>query len=78
MNIKKPPQKIYKEEDTRRILPTIDVELKKKIEKADIVVKDKKDGIKKERKVIEKNYIIKLQMYILSVSANNYMVCILH
>ena len=48
---KKPPQKIYKEENTRRIEPVIDNELKKKIEKADIVTKDKKDGIKKERKV---------------------------
>ncbi|XP_011505758.1 PREDICTED: DNA topoisomerase 2 isoform X2 [Ceratosolen solmsi marchali] len=48
---KKPPQKIYKEEDTRRVLPIIDTELKKKIEKADIVVKDKKEGIKKERRV---------------------------
>lgn len=36
-------------EDTRRILPVIDVELKKKIEKADIVSKDKKEGIKKPR-----------------------------
>ncbi|XP_032456778.1 DNA topoisomerase 2 isoform X2 [Nasonia vitripennis] len=48
---KKPPAKIYKEEDTRRIVPVIDTELKKKIEKADIVVKDKKEGIKKERKI---------------------------
>lgn len=36
-------------EDTRRIVPVIDVELKKKIEKADIVSKDKKEGIKKPR-----------------------------
>jgi len=36
-------------EDTRRIVPVIDVELKKKIEKADIVSKDKKEGIKKSR-----------------------------
>lgn len=36
-------------EDTRRIVPIIDVELKKKIEKADIVSKDKKEGIKKPR-----------------------------
>ncbi|XP_011340698.1 DNA topoisomerase 2 isoform X1 [Ooceraea biroi] len=48
-NEKKPPSKFYKGEDTRRILPVIDVELKKKIEKADIVSKDKKEGIKKPR-----------------------------
>lgn len=48
---KKPPPKIYKQEDTRRIVPIIDNEMKKKIEKADIMTKDKKDGIKKERKV---------------------------
>ncbi|XP_014482998.1 PREDICTED: DNA topoisomerase 2 isoform X2 [Dinoponera quadriceps] len=47
--VKKPPQKFYKVEDTRRIIPVIDVELKKKIEKADIVSKDKKEGIKKPR-----------------------------
>ncbi|XP_036151138.1 DNA topoisomerase 2 isoform X2 [Monomorium pharaonis] len=47
---KKPPSKFYsKTEDTRRIAPVIDVELKKKIEKADIVSKDKKEGIKKPR-----------------------------
>ncbi|EFN87409.1 DNA topoisomerase 2 isoform X2 [Harpegnathos saltator] len=46
--VKKPPSKFYKE-DTRRIVPVIDVELKKKIEKADIVSKDKKEGIKKPR-----------------------------
>lgn len=46
---KKPPSRFYKMEDTRRILPVIDVELKKKIEKADIVSKDKKEGIKKPR-----------------------------
>ncbi|XP_018314763.1 DNA topoisomerase 2 isoform X2 [Mycetomoellerius zeteki] len=48
--VKKPPSKFYsKMEDTRRIVPIIDVELKKKIEKADIVSKDKKEGIKKSR-----------------------------
>ncbi|XP_032667667.1 DNA topoisomerase 2 isoform X2 [Odontomachus brunneus] len=47
--VKKPPSKFYKMEDTRRIVPVIDVELKKKIEKADIVSKDKKEGIKKPR-----------------------------
>lgn len=36
-------------EDTRRILPIIDGELKKKIEKADIVTKDKKEGVKKTK-----------------------------
>lgn len=46
---KKPPSRFYKTEDTRRIAPVIDVELKKKIEKADIVSKDKKEGIKKPR-----------------------------
>lgn len=46
---KKPPSRFYKMDDTRRILPVIDVELKKKIEKADIVSKDKKEGIKKPR-----------------------------
>lgn len=46
---KKPPSRFYKVEDTRRIVPVIDVELKKKIEKADIVSKDKKEGIKKPR-----------------------------
>lgn len=44
---KKPSQKVYKVEDARRILPIIDQELKKKIDKADTAVKDKKDGIKK-------------------------------
>lgn len=47
--MKKPPSKFYKVEDTRRILPVIDDELKKKIERADIVSKDKKEGIKKSR-----------------------------
>ncbi|XP_011168143.1 DNA topoisomerase 2 isoform X2 [Solenopsis invicta] len=46
---KKPPSRFYsKTEDTRRIAPVIDVELKKKIEKADIVSKDKKEGIVKK------------------------------
>ncbi|XP_068992857.1 DNA topoisomerase 2 isoform X1 [Neodiprion pinetum] len=45
--VKKPPQKIYKSEDARRIQPIIDEELKKKIEKATTAAKDKKDGIKK-------------------------------
>lgn len=48
---KKPPSKFYKNEDTRRIVPIIDVELKKKIEKADIVSKDKKEGIVKKPRV---------------------------
>ncbi|XP_029170014.1 DNA topoisomerase 2 isoform X2 [Nylanderia fulva] len=48
---KKPPSRFYKNEDTRRIIPTIDVELKKKIEKADIVSKDKKEGIIKKPRV---------------------------
>lgn len=53
-NIKKPPAKFYKQEDTRRIVPVIDTELKKKIEKADIVSKDKKEGIKRQPKVSPK------------------------
>lgn len=48
-NDKKPPSRFYKVEDTRRIVPIIDGELKKKIEKADIVTKDKKEGIKKTK-----------------------------
>lgn len=51
-NIKKPPSKFYASDDIRRILPIIDVELKKKIEKAEIVSKDKKEGIKKQPKVV--------------------------
>ncbi|XP_020282371.1 DNA topoisomerase 2 isoform X2 [Pseudomyrmex gracilis] len=46
---KKPPSRFYKMEDTRRILPVIDGELKKKIEKANIVTKDRKEGIKKTK-----------------------------
>lgn len=46
-------------EDTRRIVPIIDVELKKKIEKADIVSKDKKEGIKKSRVSLFNLYIKK-------------------
>lgn len=33
----------------RRVEPVIDTELKKKIEKANIVSKDKKEGIKKQK-----------------------------
>ncbi|CAD1477982.1 unnamed protein product [Heterotrigona itama] len=47
--IKKPPSKYYTSDDIRRIVPTIDTELKKKIEKADIVSKDKKEGNKKQK-----------------------------
>lgn len=47
--IKKPPSKYYTSDDIRRIVPIIDTELKRKIEKADIVSKDKKEGIKKQR-----------------------------
>ncbi|XP_072747541.1 DNA topoisomerase 2 isoform X2 [Anoplolepis gracilipes] len=50
-NEKKPPSRFYKNEDTRRIIPVIDVELKKKIEKADIVSKDKKEGIVKKPRI---------------------------
>ena len=50
-NIKKPPSKFYTSDDIRRILPIIDEELKKKIEKAEIVSKDKKEGIKKQPKI---------------------------
>ncbi|XP_014218096.1 DNA topoisomerase 2 isoform X3 [Copidosoma floridanum] len=55
---KKPMGKIHKEENARRIAPTIDTELKKKIEKADVVVKDKKEGIKKERKVKKEKGVV--------------------
>ncbi|XP_034948461.1 DNA topoisomerase 2 [Chelonus insularis] len=44
---KKPPAKLYKAEEVRKIEPIIDSDLKKRIEKADIVSKDKKEGIKK-------------------------------
>ncbi|XP_076228043.1 DNA topoisomerase 2 [Nomia melanderi] len=47
--IKKPPTKFYSSDTIRRIVPVIDTELKKKIEKAEIVSKDKKEGIKKTR-----------------------------
>ncbi|KAG7209142.1 hypothetical protein KM043_015285 [Ampulex compressa] len=50
-NIKRPPAKFYAHDDIRKIVPVIDVELKKKIEKADIVSKDKKEGIKKPGRV---------------------------
>lgn len=50
-NNKKPPSKFYASDDIRRILPIIDDELKKKIEKADIMSKDKKEGIKKQPKI---------------------------
>lgn len=51
-NTKKPPTKFYTSDDIRRIMPIIDTELKKRIEKADIVSKDKKEGIKRQPKVI--------------------------
>ncbi|XP_076765755.1 DNA topoisomerase 2 [Xylocopa sonorina] len=50
-SIKKPPSKYYVSDDIRRIIPTIDTELKRKIEKADIVSKDKKEGIKKLQRI---------------------------
>ncbi|XP_051156221.1 DNA topoisomerase 2 [Leptopilina boulardi] len=50
-NMKKPPPKFYNSGEMRKIVPIIDGELKKKIEKADIVSKDKKEGIKKQPKV---------------------------
>lgn len=50
-NVKKPPAKFYNTDEMRKITPIIDGELKKKIEKADIVSKDKKDGIKKQPRV---------------------------
>ncbi|XP_033309876.1 DNA topoisomerase 2 isoform X3 [Bombus bifarius] len=49
--IKKPPSKYYTSDDIRRIVPIIDTELKRKIEKAEIVSKDKKEGIKKHQRV---------------------------
>lgn len=48
---KKPPPKVYSYDAKRKIEAVIDTELKKKIEKADIVSKDKKDGVKKQPKV---------------------------
>jgi len=60
-NEKKPPSRFYKGDDTRRIVPVIDVELKKKIEKADTVSKDKKEGIKKTR--VRLIHIIYLHIY---------------
>ncbi|XP_017797949.1 PREDICTED: DNA topoisomerase 2 [Habropoda laboriosa] len=48
---KKPPSKYYNNDSIRRIVPTIDTELKRKIEKAENVSKDKKEGIKKHQKV---------------------------
>ncbi|CAK9796483.1 DNA topoisomerase 2 [Anthophora plagiata] len=48
---KKPPSKFYSNDDIRRIVPIIDTELKRKIERADIVSKDKKEGVKKLQKV---------------------------
>ncbi|XP_066589354.1 DNA topoisomerase 2 [Prorops nasuta] len=51
-NVKKPPAKFYKNQDEiRKITPIIDKELMKKIERANIVSKDKKDGIKKQPKI---------------------------
>ncbi|XP_043274245.1 DNA topoisomerase 2 isoform X2 [Venturia canescens] len=52
--VKKPSAKIYTDEQ-RRIVPTIDDEMKKKVEKADTVFKDKKDGIKKPPRVLKKD-----------------------
>ncbi|XP_012256449.2 DNA topoisomerase 2 isoform X2 [Athalia rosae] len=49
--VKKPPTKIFKSEDVRRILPTIDDDLKKKMSKASEVAKDKKIALKKLVKV---------------------------
>jgi hypothetical protein len=60
-NEKKPPSRFYKGEDTRRIIPVIDIELKKKIERADTVSKDKKEGVKKIR--VRLIYIIYLRTY---------------
>ena len=48
-NNKKPPQKFYNKNEMRRIQPTIDAETKKKIEKAEVTAKDKKEGIVKKR-----------------------------
>ncbi|XP_063973742.1 DNA topoisomerase 2 isoform X2 [Diachasmimorpha longicaudata] len=42
---------LYKVENSRRIIPTIDSDLKKRIEKADTLSKDKKEGIKKAPRV---------------------------
>ncbi|XP_011297217.1 DNA topoisomerase 2 isoform X2 [Fopius arisanus] len=50
---------LYKVENSRRILPLIDSDLKKRIEKADIVSKDKKDGVKKAPRVKKEKIEIK-------------------
>ncbi|XP_014222609.1 DNA topoisomerase 2 isoform X1 [Trichogramma pretiosum] len=55
---KKPPAKFYNSDETRRIVPMIDNEMKKKIEKADIATKDKKDGIKKEKRVKKEKGVV--------------------
>ncbi|XP_012230798.1 DNA topoisomerase 2 [Linepithema humile] len=69
--IKKPPSKWYSKVDqTRRIVPIIDVEMKKKIEKADIVSKDKKDGIKKSRVKKEKDASLEKDEFDILVDTN--------
>lgn len=70
--VKKPPSKFYKMEDTRRIIPVIDIELKKKIEKADIVSKDKKEGIKKPRVSLSfRSYFIDSDICLINMSLQN-------
>ncbi|XP_044583861.1 DNA topoisomerase 2 isoform X2 [Cotesia glomerata] len=49
--LNKKPVKIPKAENIRKIEPVVDNELKKRIEKADAVSKDKKDGIKKQPRI---------------------------
>ncbi|XP_057320672.1 DNA topoisomerase 2 [Microplitis mediator] len=49
--LNKKPAKIPKSESVRKIEPVVDNELKKRIERADAVSKDKKEGIKKQPRV---------------------------
>lgn len=61
--MKKPPPKFYNSGEMRKIVPIIDGELKKKIEKADIVSKDKKEGIKKQPKVSNLRTLFFFEIY---------------
>ncbi|XP_017879111.1 DNA topoisomerase 2 isoform X2 [Ceratina calcarata] len=69
MNIKKPPVKFYNTDDVRRIEPIIDTELKKKIDKANIASKDKKEGIKRQK--IKKEPTDEKDEFDLLADANN-------
>lgn len=62
--VKKPPAKFYKEGKKRKVEAIIDNELKKKIEKAESLSKDKKEGVKKEKKVLKYKQFRGLVFYI--------------